>query len=218
MNKPKLKHLDRSEIERAFTPFEAIVFDAGGVLVDWTPQKIFARLYSDPDTADRVHRATVGHPDWLDLDRGTLDEKTAIQRFSERTERPATEMARLFDAVRESLVPIAPSIELLTELHALKKRLYLLSNISVPMFDFLRRRDRFWRYFTGTVISGAINMLKPEREIYEHLLETHKLRGVPHLFIDDREENVRAAELSGVRALQFSEARNLVMQLQALLR
>src|ERR1051325_684581 len=62
-----------------------IVFDLGGVVVAWRPDEIVARAFADPATQQLVRREIIGHPDWLELDRGTLSWDTAITRGAERT-------------------------------------------------------------------------------------------------------------------------------------
>ena len=62
-----------------------IVFDLGGVVVRWEPEILIADALDDPEVRRVVHSEFVGHPDWLELDRGTLTPAAAVARASERT-------------------------------------------------------------------------------------------------------------------------------------
>ena len=93
-----------------------VVFDFGGVLVRWAPHEVVGRLFPEPDLQDRVMRAVFRHPDWLELDRGALLESEAIARFAARAGLEEADVVRLLERIRESLTPIAQSVELMRHL------------------------------------------------------------------------------------------------------
>ena len=93
-----------------------VIFDFGGVLVTWRPQEIIESFYSDPALREAVRVHAFQHADWLEMDRGTLDEPTVVRRFAARMGRPEAELRALFDHVRAALVPIEPTVALLHEL------------------------------------------------------------------------------------------------------
>jgi 2-haloacid dehalogenase len=100
---------------------------------------------------------------------------------------------------------IAPTVEVLAELRAARVPLYALSNWSAETFPAARPRYPFLDWFDGIVISGDVRAAKPDRRIYEALLERHGLEPGAVLFIDDVPENVDAAEALGIRAIQFTD-------------
>lgn len=193
-----------------------VVFDLGGVLITWRPQEIIDSFYDDPELRAAVRREAFQHADWLEMDRGTLDEPVLCERFAARLKRPVTEMAALFEHVRASLVPIPATVELLERLRERGLPLYALSNMSLPMFRHIERYA-FFRLFTGKVISGAIKLVKPEREIYEHLLQRFGLAPAETVFIDDLAPNVAAARDAGLAAIQFESAAQCERDLEPLL-
>lgn len=193
-----------------------VVFDLGGVLITWRPQEIIDAFYTDPELRAAVRRDAFQHPDWIEMDRGTVDEQTLGERFAARLGRPAAEMAALFDHVRASLKPIPATVELAERLHSRGLALYALSNISVPMFEHIERYPLF-RLFAGTVISGAIKMVKPERDIFEYLGQRFALDFAETVFIDDLPKNVEAARSVGLTALLFENAAQCERDLEPLL-
>src|SRR5688572_22209315 len=93
-----------------------VIFDFGGVVVEWRPEDLMARLYGNERDRSAIRAAVFQHPDWLELDRGVLDGPTAIARFCARTGRPASEFEALLAEVRASLKPIPETVALLREL------------------------------------------------------------------------------------------------------
>lgn len=194
-----------------------VVFDFGGVLVRWKPQEIIERFYPDEALRTLAGRAVFQHPDWVELDRGTLAEAAAIQRFAERMGRPAEEIVALVQHAKDSLTPLPESIALLRDLAGRGIPLYGLSNASAETFAFLRERYDFWTLLRGIVVSGEVRMVKPEPGIFEHLCRVHGLRPSQTAFIDDHPPNLEAAARLGFRAIRFTDARTCAAQLEGML-
>lgn len=183
-----------------------IVFDLGCVLIDWNPHKVLDRRYTDTAHHDLLKQSIFYHPDWLALDRGTLTEEDAITNFHLRTGFAPDEIAELLQEIRESLTPKEETWALLYELHQQGHPLYCLSNMPASTFAFLKSQYDRWHVFQGIVISGEIGMMKPDLEIFEHLLSSYKLKPEQTVFIDDLEVNVLGARQVGMHAIQFSNA------------
>jgi putative hydrolase of the HAD superfamily len=193
-----------------------VVFDLGGVLITWRPQEVIDSFYADPLLRAAVRRDAFQHPDWIEMDRGTLDEQTIGARFAERLQRPPSEMAALFDHVRMCLKPIPPTVDLARGLRDRGLSLYVLSNISEPMFRHIEGYPLF-ELFAGAVISGAVKMVKPERAIFEHLVTRFALEHAETVFIDDVARNVEAARAVGLRSILFEDAEQCARELEPLL-
>jgi putative hydrolase of the HAD superfamily len=195
-----------------------VIFDLGGVVIEWNPERILEGYYADPQMRAIMKTALFLHPDWLQLDRGTLSEADLLVRAGDRTGRPPAELAGLLDAVRESLHAKPDTVALLDKLSARGVPLYCLSNISSDIFAYLRGRHSFWEVFRGTVISGDLKMMKPEREIFEFLLHRYGLVAQETVFVDDNAPNVEAARALGIHAVWFKNARQCEQELEELLR
>jgi putative hydrolase of the HAD superfamily len=193
-----------------------LIFDLGGVVVRWDPAAIIASVFEDTDVRNRIRDGVFAHPDWLELDRGTLGREDAIRRAAQRTGIDAAELTRLLLAVPPSLVPIPHTVELLYRLKARGYPLYCLSNMHVASIEHLEREQRFFEVFAGRVISCRLNLCKPEPAIYRHALETYGLRAADTVFIDDVEVNLAAAAQLGIRTIRFRDAAQCERELRSL--
>ena len=126
-----------------------VIFDLGGVLVRWRPAQIIESFYAEPELRTALREHVFAHPDWVEIDRGVMDEPTAARRFAERTARPVEEMAALLDRVRESLQPVPDAVALAERLRSRGLELYALSNMSQTMFDHIRARHAFFELFSA---------------------------------------------------------------------
>ncbi len=194
-----------------------IIFDLGGVILEWNSDLILERFYSDLDVRVAVKAGLFQHADWLQMDRGMLTESEVIPRVTKRTGRPAAELTELFDAVRTSLRPKPDTVALIERLAHSCVPLYCLSNMPARTFAYLRERHAFWPRFRGIVISGEIKMMKPEREIFEYLLDRFDLDPAETVFVDDHQPNIEAAQAMGLHTVLFRDARQCELELQPLL-
>jgi len=194
-----------------------VIFDLGGVVLDWNPDAILEGHYTDPEERATMKAALFKHPDWLQMDRGTLTESEALARLQQRTGRPVAELSGLFDAVRSSLQPKADTVALLKSLALRQVPLYCLSNMPASTFAYLREQHAFWNVFKGIVISGEIKMAKPEREIFEYLLRRYAIAAAETVFVDDHEPNIQAAQTLGLHTVWFRDARQCALELERLL-
>ena len=193
-----------------------LIFDLGGVVVRWDPDAIVAGVFSQEDIRQKIRQGVFGHPDWLDLDRGTLDREDAIRRAAQRLGMPEAEIRRLLVAVPPSLVPIQETVDLLYRLKARGYPLYCLSNMHFASIEHLEREHRFFEVFKGLVISCRLKMCKPEPEIYAHALKANGLEAKDTVFIDDVDVNIAAAAKAGIRTIQFSSTAQCERELRSL--
>jgi len=195
----------------------SVVFDLGGVVLDWNPDSILERYYADEESRATLKSVMFQHPDWLLMDRGVILESEMVDRVRQRTPRSPVELAGLLQAVRESLAPKPDTVALIDRLAQRGVALYCLSNMPATTFAYLRERYDLWSVFRGIVISGEINMMKPEREIFEHLLTRYELTARDTIFIDDHEPNIQAAAQLGIKTVWFRDARQCEAELEPLL-
>ena len=194
-----------------------VVFDAGGVLLEWNPPRVIAQMYPDPKVQAEIREFIFEHPDWHEFDRGSITLESAGAHFSKLSGRSPDEVRELIRATAESLRPIDGTIRLLEALATAGIHLYLLSNMPVSTFEILSKRHAFFSHFRHMVISGAILMLKPEPAIYKHLVETTGIVPAESVFIDDLTRNVVAARESGLHAILFSSPEQCRAELRAYL-
>lgn len=193
-----------------------IVFDLGGVVVRWEPEALLAQSFADQATRELVQREFLAHPDWLELDRGTMTPPVAVTRAMARTGLSERAIAAVLKNLPPSLAPIGATVELLQLLKARGHGLYCLSNMHHASIDYLERTQDFCALFTGKVISCRVNLCKPEAAIYAHLLSAFQLNPLDTVFIDDVEANLAAARRFGMGTILFSDAAQCASALQAL--
>src|SRR5882757_5050549 len=136
-----------------------VIFDLGGVVLDWNPAAIVALFEPVPERQAALRQALFGHADWRLFDRGTLTEPELIQRLQLRLGSTRAEVEAILDAIRNSLVEKPETLELIRTLQGQGTPLYCLPNMPATIYTHLRQRHSFWDAFNGIVISGEVQMM-----------------------------------------------------------
>jgi len=175
-----------------------VVFDLGGVVVAWKPDQIIENAITDPELRPVFKEHVIRHPDWLELDRGSLTVDQAIDRAVARSGL-AEPMVRAFvESVPAALVANEDTVRLIRKLKATDHPLYCLSNMPLGSIEYLEKRYDFFDLFDGKIISSRVGHCKPESGIYTCLLETYGLNPRETVFIDDVIDNLEAASKFGM--------------------
>ncbi|MBW2360955.1 MAG: HAD family phosphatase [Deltaproteobacteria bacterium] len=197
-------------------PVRALVFDLGGVVVDWDPRHLYRKLFPGDEPGMQHFLTHVCSAEWnarQDAGRSFAEGIAELQaRHPEHAGRIAAYWER-WDEMLPGPIPGAP--ELLRELHAAAVPLYALSNWSAETWPRARGHFDFWECFEGVVISGEIRLAKPDPAIFRHLLESYAVDAATTLFIDDADANVEAARAVGLQALRFTSVPQLRRELRA---
>jgi len=180
-----------------------VIFDSGAVMFDWNPEKITKKFTDNVELQKRIQTELYYHQDWIDFDCAVITEKEAISRASERLEISLVETKKLFAQTKESLVLMPKTFELLKKVKSKDIKTYCLSNISPELFKYLFDRYNLFNLFDGIVTSGAENVAKPDKRIFEILFERYELKPQQCLFIDDSEANTATASMLGVSSITF---------------
>jgi len=205
------------DITNARAAARNVIFDFGGVLLRWQPQEIIDAFYAEEDLRSSLSRNVFRHPDWIEMDRGSLSEDAAVHRFAARMKRPVQEMQALLQLVKESLVPLPGTVELVHELAGRGVPLYGLSNMPASTFTYLSGRYNHWKLFQGIVISGTVKLIKPDPAIFEYICCQHQLEPSQTIFVDDHSPNIEAAEKLGFRTILFRDAEQCAQDLHTFL-
>jgi 2-haloacid dehalogenase len=191
-----------------------VVFDLGGVLVDWDPRNLYRKLFAGDDGAMEHFLANVCTQSWNEeQDAGrSFAEACALLKVAHPDKSP------LIDAWIERhhemfAGTIHGSVEILAELRTRGVPLYALSNWSAETFPAARARFEFLEWFRGILISGDVKLLKPDSRIYKHFLETFAIDPAHAIYIDDRRNNVDAATALGMHGIVFTDSAALRAEL-----
>lgn len=184
-----------------------IVFDLGGVLIDWRPCEYLLESFPE-EVAKVLEKEIFKHEDWKLMDRGVLPENKLWEKKKRELSGFREYVERLEREVPELLRPIEENVKLLP---VLKKsfKLYALSNYGRIYFEMVRKKYDFFELFDGMVISSHVGYLKPEKEIYLELIRRYKIVPEESLFIDDTPENVKTAREIGFRAVRLEKPSKL---------
>jgi 2-haloacid dehalogenase len=196
---------------------DVVIFDLGGVLIDWNPRHLYRKLFAGDEAAMEHFLATVCSQEW---NRGQ-DAGGLIADAARRLKEQHADKAELIDAFYgrfdEMMAgPIRGTVEILAELHARGTPLYLLSNFSAETYPLACQRFDFLRLFDGIIVSGEVKAIKPDRRIYEILIERYRIDPHRAVFIDDVAENVDAAQRLGIHGIQFIDPEGLRAELAML--
>jgi len=187
---------------------KAVIWDLGGVLIDWNPRYVFNETYFESEEKRRFFFEQVCTPDWN-------EQQDAGYPISQATEDRVALFPEWEKAIRDYYGrwtemlggPIEETVSLFREL---KKntaiRSYALTNWSAETFPVALERYEFLHWFDGRVVSGEEKTRKPFPEFYHILLDRYSVNPEEALFIDDNLRNVQAAEQLGIRSIRFESA------------
>jgi 2-haloacid dehalogenase len=196
-----------------------IVFDLGGVLVDWNPEYVYRSLIPDPERRRYFFEHICTH-DWnIEQDAGR-DLNEATQLLVAQFPDWETEIRSYYGRWPEMLgEPIYGTLELLRKAIAhTDYRVYALTNWAAETWEIVLQIERFafLHWFEGVVVSGQEKTRKPFADIYQILLSRYDITPNDAVFIDDNAANVAAARQQGMKGIHFQDPAQLSDELSAL--
>ena len=182
-----------------------IIFDFGGVLMDWNPRYLYRSLFDDPEKME-FFLENICTSEWN-------EQQDAGRSLGEATRSLQSEFPEYADLIQkfygEWSVMLKDQIHANTALLPLLRergyRLFGLTNWSHETLPTAKNRYNFFENFEGIVVSGEEKMIKPDEGIYRVLLERYKLRAEESLFIDDNSKNIATAHRLGFRTIHYAE-------------
>ena len=192
----------------------ALIFDFGGVLLDWDPRKLFRKYFANDLAAMEKFLAEIDFYGWnFQQDEG----RSFAEGVAELSERfPAyAAMIRAYDDEWEESIrgPIQSTVDLLQPLKKNGYALYGLTNWSVEKFDLVAHKFEFFNQFEFILVSGAVRLAKPDPRIFTLLLERIGRPASECVLIDDSAVNIQAARQLGFKTIHFVSAQQLLAEL-----
>ena len=194
-----------------------VVFDLGGVLLDWNPRHLYRKLFPGDEAAMEDFLANVCTVEWNERqDAG----RTFAEAHAELMPRHA-DKAHLIEAFGKRFDemiagPIQGTVDILADLKRAGVPRYALTNWSAETFPPARERYEFLSWFDGIVVSGEEGVVKPDARIFRILLERFRIPAREAVFIDDNPANAAAAQALGIHGIHFRSAEHLRRELEAL--
>ncbi len=191
---------------------ENVIFDFGGVLVDWNPRYLYRNYFQDESEMEHFLHF-ICTDEWnLEQDRGrSLAEGTRLlqDKFPE-----FSSLIKLYYGNWEVMLhgDIPETVSLMYQLKE-KYKIFGLTNWSAETITIAYERFSFFKAFDGIVVSGEEKLIKPDKKLYHLLLDRYNLKAENTIFIDDNLKNIKAAEEIGLIAIHFENSSQLEAKL-----
>lgn len=186
-----------------------VIFDMGGVLIEWDPIRFLQRFgVKDDNEIQTILNNTVRKKYWTDYDLGRIDLDTLVNKSLKGLPKHLHKYAILFIRDWASVSnPIEGMIEYTNYLKKKGYKLYLLSNAGKNQPYYFRRFP--YKHFDGRCVSAFYGVGKPDKEFFDALLNKYKLKAQECVFTDDMKANIAAANSYGIKAYQFKSAKQI---------
>ncbi len=196
---------------------DTIIFDLGGVLIDWNPLYVFDDNYFEsPEQRDYFFNH-VCTGDWNEnQDAGYPIAKATEEKLAEfpEWEKPIKDFYGRWTEMLGG--PIHDTVEIYRQLKKNNElKFYALTNWSAETFPVALERFDFLHWFDGRLVSGEEKTRKPFPDFYQKLLDKFDINPSGAFFIDDNLRNVKAAEGMGIPSHHFkspAELKNTLLQ------
>jgi len=194
-----------------------IIFDLGGVLIDWNPGYVFDNLIIDEEKR-RHFFENICTPEWNEEQDAGRSLAEATQILIDRHPEWREYIEAYYGRWEEMLGgPIHETVDIFRELkESGKYKLYALTNWSAETFPRALALYDFLHWFDGRLVSGEEKTRKPFPEIYQLILDRFNIRKEEAIFIDDNLRNAEAAETFGLKTIRFKTPAELRQELTAL--
>ena len=194
-----------------------IIFDLGGVLIDWNPDYVFKEVFIDDEKLAWFYRE-ICTMDWNEnQDAGYPLKKATEERialFPQYEDWIRLYYGRWEEMLGESIQGTVDLLKQCVESPALK--VVALTNWSAETFPIALKKFDFLQWFEGIVVSGEEMTRKPFPDIYQTTLKRFDLKPEQSLFIDDNKRNIEAAKALGIHCIHFSSPQQLEKELKKL--
>lgn len=178
-----------------------IIFDLGNVLISFIPSEYLKKKNYPSAIRNIILSDIFQSEEWKKLDNGDITVYEAIDSIALRSALKREEIALVFNFRADIMFPLDDNVRLLPELKKQGFGVYYLSNFPLDTFEEIRNDYYFFRHFDGGIISAEVKFSKPDVRIYKCFLDRYSLNAGECLYIDDIEENIRAAESAGMQCL-----------------
>jgi 2-haloacid dehalogenase len=197
---------------------DTIVFDLGGVLIDWNPDYVYQSIFPVEEERKWFYE-NICTPDWNEEQDAGRSLEAATEELLKKFPEHEKNIRMYYDRWQEMLGgPIQETVEILHHLkHETNIRLYALTNWSAETFPVALQLYDFLHWFEGRVVSGEEKTRKPFGEIYKRLVERYHIIPANAIYIDDNFRNLVPAKELGFHTIHFQSPQQFKKELESLL-
>lgn len=196
---------------------DTVIFDIGNVLAAFCWREFLEQMGYEEQTREALGKALFLSKNWAENDRGVVPHEEMVRRFIKDAPEYEKEILECFEKIEGVVEPYSYSLDWVRRLKAKGFRVYALSNYPERLYEVTRKQKlSFLDEMDGAVISYQVKLLKPDREIYECLLDKYQLDPERAVFIDDLKANVEGARKAGLSAVLFTDRETVLKKLEEL--
>lgn len=195
---------------------KTVIFDIGNVLVDFCWEKFYRSFGYSDEMFKRLAKATVFDDMWNQFDKGVLSEEEMLQIFIQNDPGIEQEIRTIFQNISGIIEVYDYTTDWIHELQQKGYQVLILSNFSEKCYRECGSKMDFVKEADGAVISYIEKKIKPDDEMYELIIERYHLNPEECVFLDDKSENVAAAEKFGIHGIVFKNREDALMKMKDL--
>lgn len=191
-------------------PIDSVIFDLGGVLIDWNPRYLYRGLFADESTMEKF-LSEVCHQRWNERQDAGRSFAEGIAELVLKFPHEEMRIRAYVERWPEMLGGVIQgTVDILNQLRGQgRHQLLALSNWSKETFPHARSRFSFFENFDAVLLSGEERLIKPDARFFSLLSERHGVAPERAIFIDDVEKNIEAARDLGFQAIRFTDSGSL---------
>jgi putative hydrolase of the HAD superfamily len=191
-----------------------IIFDLGGVLINWSPEKCVYSLFGENKRSKELMKIVFKSDIWREMDRGKMNENIGRARIFNEYPEYKDDIIHLFDSYKPCLFPLIENIKIMEDLKKKGYKIYLLSNIFDEVWKYILANNNFFHNFDGMVLSYIEKTSKPDLDIYKILFNRYNLTPETCLYIDDSKENIISGKNLNLNTIHLSANENLAPEIK----
>ena len=192
-----------NNLKNSIGNIDTIILDFGKVLIDFTPIDFLKNLGFSDEKVELVYSAVVGNEVWEEYDKGIMTEEDTLDEFIKRTPHLESEIRLAFNNLNGIVKKFDYTDAWIQDLKSKGYRVLYLSNLSEKLFRECNEEFDYIKNMDGGIISFKEKMKKPDKEIYQRLIEKYELNPKRCVFVDDRQENLVEADNLGINTILF---------------
>ena len=193
-----------------------IIFDIGNVLAGFVWQDFYRSFGYSEEIFQKLADATVKSPMWNEMDRGAMSDDELLAGFIENDPSIEKEIREVFENVQGMVCRYDYAVPWIRKLKEKGCGIYIISNFAHKAHMECADALDFLEYMDGGILSYQDKVIKPQREIYQLLLDRYGLKAQECVFLDDTERNLPMAEELGIHTILFRDRAQALEELKGL--